>query len=137
MKNAISTSLALMVAIYMSCTTKSGDEINYSEIRIEMPPALKPDQFPKYLHGQKGLSEYLKRRLNNVNVDSIKVENRKIFVSFIITKTGKVEEVRIVQGNSVYLNNLVVKAIGEITDWKPAQRHDEDIDFIYKLPVQF
>jgi len=129
--------LLIVIFVITSCNPKSNDDINYLEVEIEMPPALKPDRFPRYLHGQKGLSDYLKKRLKSLNVDSISVENRKISVSFIVNRAGKVEEVRITQGNSVYLNNLALKAIKEMTDWKPAQRNGEDIDFIYKLPIQF
>jgi TonB family protein len=127
----------LIFTILVSCSSKHEKDDGYLEIKIEMTSALKPSSFPKYSNGTQGLSDYFKNKLMNVSTEGIPTSEKKVTVSFIVDKFGKVREARIVKGANSYLDSPALKAVAEMPNWIPATNEGETIDFIYQLPIQF
>jgi TonB family protein len=60
-----------------------------------------------------------------------------VVVSFIVTKTGHVSDVRVVRSVNPIVDAEAVKTIEKMPMWKPALRHGRPINFIFTMRVNF
>ncbi|MDZ7635717.1 MAG: TonB family protein [Bacteroidales bacterium] len=70
-----------------------------------------------------------------------KAAEEKIFgmvqVSFVVTSTGKVSEVKINKGVHPLLDAEAVRVVEEMPDWKPGSQKGKPVDVGYIIPVNF
>lgn len=67
----------------------------------------------------------------------------KVYVNFIISKTGKVEKVRISKGIHPILDSEAIRVVSSMPDWKPGEQLFRGkfgwlkVDVSYTVPIEF
>jgi TonB family protein len=60
-----------------------------------------------------------------------------VLVSFTVSSTGKVQNVKAVRGVTPALDAEAVRVINSMPDWKPGSQGGKPIDVEFTVPVQF
>lgn len=92
------------------------------------------EQMPKFKGGQAALEAYIKR---NLRYPKGATQTGKVFVTFIITNTGRVKQASIRKGLEPLLNNEVLRVIRRMPAWQPGSQLGRPIDVRYTLPITF
>ena len=101
-----------------------------------------PDVYPEFPGGQKAMMEYFMENLVYPADAKEKNIEGKVFVSFVVTKKGKIRDVKIKKGTESSLDQAAIKVIESMPDWKPGKKDGKTINaemvlpIVYKLPVE-
>jgi len=94
-------------------------------------------KMPQFIGGQEGLVTFLRTTVKYPE-DAVK-ENIKgrVLVEFMITKTGKVTNVRILESLSPSCDDEAVRVVSSMPDWIPGEYKGKIVDVIFKIPIVF
>jgi TonB family protein len=95
------------------------------------------EQMPEFPGGETALNAYIAA---NVKYPLIALDNGiqgTVYVSFIITKTGKVSAVKIKRGVDSSLDKEAMRVIKSMPSWIPGKQNGEAVDVSYELPINF
>jgi TonB family protein len=95
------------------------------------------DKMPEYPGGTEGLTKYL---VNNLHYPEAAVSTKttgKVFVSFIVSKDGKITNPTIKRGVSKELDNEALRVISSMPNWIPGEKDGKKVDAEMVLPVSF
>ena len=56
--------------------------------------------------------------------------------SFVIQKDGCINDIKILKGSSVQLNNSIVEIIAEMPSWTPGKHKNKTVDVKFHLPIR-
>jgi TonB family protein len=115
-----------VVLIFTKSTNNQGDPIFY-----------KVDTLPEFPGGETALRNFL---ASEIKYPEIARENGilgKVYVTFIITKEGKVTEPTILRGVDPALDKEALRVIETLPDWKPGKQKGEAVNVSYMVPVYF
>jgi TonB family protein len=107
-------------------TTKNGEYIFY-----------KVDEMPEFPGGEAALRNFL---ANSVKYPEIAKENGiqgKVYITFIVTKEGKVTEPEIARGVDPSLDKEALRVVSSLPDWKPGKQHGQPVNVSYTVPITF
>ncbi|MCT4561954.1 MAG: hypothetical protein N4A41_11325 [Crocinitomicaceae bacterium] len=73
--------------------------------------------------------------------DSIRGEDllevSKIYLSFVVTKTGEIKQLQILKGSHPNIDPLIFKFVSDMPLWIPGKNEkDEPINMEVRLPIQ-
>ncbi len=96
------------------------------------------EDMPKFEGGIEAVQQYIRENiLYPENAQKRGIEG-KVFVSFVVAKTGKVKDVKIVRSIDPELDAEAVRVVSSIPDWKsPGMQHGEAVDVNYTMPIDF
>jgi protein TonB len=95
------------------------------------------EQMPAFPGGDAELMKYLS---SHINYPPMAMENNiqgRVIVQFVVTKTGKVGEVRVVRGVDRDLDNEAVRVVKSLPDFIPGKMNGQAVNVWYTLPVTF
>ena len=102
-----------------------------------------PELMPEFPGGERVLRDLIKNRINYPE-EALKVSlEGKVYVSFTITKTGKVENPHIARGIHPLLDKEAIRVVSLLPDWKPGAYYylgkfgPLQSAFFYTVPVNF
>jgi len=95
------------------------------------------EEMPEFPGGVKALREYLNANFNYPAAAIEKGISGKVFVNFIVSKTGAVTNVKIFNGIDPILDNEAIRLVKTLPNWKPGKQNGEPVDVIYNIPVEF
>ncbi len=91
---------------------------------------------PGFQGGEAGLRGYLMACPYPEQARNGKIEGT-VYVSFIITKEGKVKDVKVVLGAHKWLNESAVKHIQKMPKWTPGKNGGKAVNVLYVVPIEF
>ncbi|UYZ58133.1 energy transducer TonB [Hymenobacter latericus] len=91
------------------------------------------EQMPEFKGGQKALLEYLR---NNIHYPRTAASGR-VFISFIVAKTGAVKDARVVKSADPALDAEALRVVKQMPNWIPAHRNGRPIEVTYTVPITF
>lgn len=106
-----------------------GKDAEYAFEQLEVKP-----EFP---NGNEGLTKYLSE---NIKYPKKALKNGitgKVFVQFVIDKTGKVTNVVAVRGVEKSLDKEAVRVIKSMPKWKPGMKDGQPVKVKYTIPINF
>jgi len=106
-----------------------GTDAEYAFEQLEVKP-----EFP---NGNEGLGKYLSE---NIKYPKKALKNGitgKVFVQFVIDKTGKVTNVVAVRGVEKSLDKEAVRVIKSMPKWKPGMKDGQPVKVKYTIPINF
>jgi protein TonB len=113
-------------------------DLMHEEVVDESPiPFFILEEKPKFPGGDKALMQYI---MKNVNYPVICQENgveEKIFVSFVINKTGKVTDVKLLRGEDPNLSREAMRVVQSLPDWEPGMQRGKAVNVSFQIPVNF
>lgn len=95
------------------------------------------EQMPQFPGGEEKMTEYLS---DNLQYPSSAIESGiegDVFISFIVTKKGKVKKAEVMQGIGGGCDQEALRVIRAMPDWAPGRQRGEPVDVMMVLPVQF
>lgn len=92
---------------------------------------------PGFPGGQDGLNRYLIKHTKYPRAARKKKLERKVMVSFIITNSGKVDSVFVINAINDELDIAAVKVIAEMPDWRPGMMNGKPVKVHYIIPINF
>lgn len=95
------------------------------------------DKVPEYPGGNEAMTKYLITNLRYPETAVTTKTTGKVFVSFIVTKDGKVSKAAIKRGVSKELDNEALRVISAMPNWIPGEKDGKKVDAEMILPVMF
>lgn len=134
-------------------TTKLSDDEVYYEKEVKFLPPVLTDEAPvvpstriskqevekpaEYVGGTEAMTKYLVSNIRYPESASKTKTTGKVFVSFVVTKDGKVTKARVKRGFSKECDEEAVRVISSMPNWKPAEKDGNKVDSELVLPVSF
>ena len=112
-------------------------------IEVEEEEEVEPVAFaavenkPEYPGGDMALMKYL---AENTKYPAIAKENGvsgRVFVQFVIDKTGKVVDVTVPRGVDKSLDKEAVRVVKSMPNWKPGMKDGAPVKVRYTIPINF
>jgi len=92
---------------------------------------------PEYPSGNEGLGKYLSENIKYPKKALKNGVSGKVFVQFVIDKTGKVTNVVAVRGVEKSLDKEAVRVIKSMPKWKPGMKDGQPVKVKYTIPINF
>ncbi|HLN73444.1 MAG TPA: energy transducer TonB [Prolixibacteraceae bacterium] len=148
------TFLPLLALLLMSFGTKSGSESistqsqKAASTQKAAPAKATPaqgdekvyiivDVKPEFPGGQKAMSEYFSKNFKYPKNAEAKGIQGKVYVSFVITKEGKITKAKIWKSVDPELDAEALRLIQQMPNWVPGKKKGVVVNTAYNLPVNF
>jgi len=95
------------------------------------------ENMPEFPGGDLGLMKYIQK---NVKYPAIAKEYNitgKVYVSFIVDKSGKVTNVKIVRGVDRHLDAEAVRVVKSLPKYKPGKQRGKAVRVMFTIPINF
>lgn len=92
---------------------------------------------PSFKGGNKALREFINKNLNYPVVARNAGISGTVMVNYMITKDGKVQDIKVMQGLSRECDEEAIRVTGLITGWTPGMRQGKPVNFMSSMPVEF
>ncbi len=97
-----------------------------------------PEVLPEFPGGEEALKQYIDNNINYPETSREKGIQGKAYVSFKITKEGKVTNVRLARGVYPPLDQEAIRVVSSMPEWKPAMTDGRPVDMPgMAVPVDF
>jgi len=95
------------------------------------------EKMPEFPGGEKAVINFLSQTIQYPEKAQKKKEQGKVTVQFIISKTGKVENAKVLKGVSPSLDNEALRVISLLPDWIPGEQNGEKVAVYRIIPIVF
>lgn len=143
MKNRLWITLAMAV-LAMSCDAQIKNEpdvtqnqLNESEISSTNKVFEKVDDLPKFPGGTNALISFIQTNLKYPEEAKKHSTEGKVFVEFIVLKTGKVDSVKIIRGIGNGCDESALELMKKSPDWKPGKQNGKLVNVKMVVPISF
>jgi len=95
------------------------------------------ENMPEFPGGDLGLMKYIQK---NVKYPAIAKEYNitgKVYVSFIVDRSGSVTNVKIVRGVDKNLDTEAMRVVKSLPKYKPGRQRGENIRVMFTIPINF
>ncbi len=95
------------------------------------------EQMPEFPGGELALRKYL---ADAVNYPVIAQENGiqgKVYISFVINEKGGIEDVALLRGVDISLDNEALRVVRSLPRWKPGKQGGKTVKVRYSVPILF
>ena len=100
-------------------------------------PMENPEKSPEFKGGMNGLMKYLGSNIHYPAVAKKAKTEGTVFVQFVVTKTGKVSNVKVQRGISLECDKEAIRVVKAMPDWTPGQDKGKPVSTIFQLPIKF
>lgn len=112
--------------------TAGNDFTNSDEIII--CPMLDMPSFPG---GEDSLSAYLRNNIHYPASASVSGICGNVFISFLVTETGNIAEVKVVKGIGSGCDEEAMRVVRNMPAWVPAKQAGKAVATNFNLPIKF
>lgn len=127
-------SVLLLATIVLSfCTSIAFSQNTADENTIYM----KVDKMPEFPGGQVALVKYLSKNIKYPPKYKKDKVNGRVFVSFIVDKTGKVGQAKVVKSLNEECDKEAIRVISMMPNWIPGEKEGNKVNVQFGLPVNF
>jgi protein TonB len=95
------------------------------------------EQKPEFPGGDNAMLEYIKKNIHYPQQAIDEGIEGRVIVKFVITDSGKVEDVKVQRGIGKLCDEEAVRVIKSMPLWKPGRLHGKDVNTYYSMPVMF
>lgn len=95
------------------------------------------EQQPEFQGGMAGLGNYIHKNLTYPAAAQKANAHGKVFVNFIVTKTGEITDVRLLKGIGFGADEEAIRVVKSMPRWKPAVHNGQVVNIRYNLPINF
>jgi TonB family protein len=95
------------------------------------------DTRAKFINGQKGIDEYIKKTTIYPEKALKKHIEGSITVQFTVKETGEIGDVQILYGGNEILETEAIRVISEMPKWKPAMKNGKPISLKHIQAITF
>jgi len=115
-------------------------DVDFGDQIIEEEPDqvfLIVEKMPEFPGGEPALREFIAK---NIKYPPLAQENDisgKVYVRFVVTKTGAVGEVQVVRSVDKLLDDEAVRVVETLPNFKPGQQRGKAVSVWYTVPIYF
>ena len=96
-----------------------------------------PDEMPQFPGGMKALMEYISQNIRYPE-EAIKANKEgTVIVQFVITKTGEIEETKVVRSQGESLDAEAVRVVKSLPNFIPGKVNGKPVNVMYTIPLNF
>lgn len=95
----------------------------------------KVEQMPEFKGGMEGLFSFIGKNL--VYPKKAMDSEGTVFISFVVNKTGKVENVTVMKGVNDALDNEALRVMKTMPDWTPGKHEGKNVNVKMVLPIKY
>ncbi len=95
------------------------------------------EKMPEFPGGEAALRKFI---AENVVYPPLAQENDifgKVYIRFVVTKTGAVGEVQVVRSVDKLLDDEAIRVVGELPNFKPGKQRGKPVSVWYTVPIDF
>ena len=96
-----------------------------------------PDVMAEYPGGKSALISYISENVEYPEECKKNKVQGKVFVSFIVDKSGKVVNTKVERGVDPLLDKEALRVVNSMGKWKPGTKDDKPVNVQFTLPIQF
>jgi TonB family protein len=127
-------SIILITTIVFSfCTSHVFSQNSTDENTIYV----KVDKMPEFPGGQVALVKYLSKNIKYPTKYKKDKVNGRVFVSFVVDKTGKVGQAKVVKSLNEECDKEAIRVISMMPNWIPGEKDGSKVNVQFGLPVNF
>jgi TonB family protein len=95
------------------------------------------EDMPEYPGGEEAFRKDIAEAVKYPDEAKKKKIKGKVFVSFVVNKVGKVEDVKIERGVDPLLDKEAMRVIKQLKTWKPGSQRGEKVKVRFTVPIEF
>ncbi|GAB3689332.1 M56 family metallopeptidase [Spirosoma flavus] len=132
-----------LAASLLMCTQSDRDQPTTAENNVRKNAKVDDEVYtvvehqPEFPGGMVKLGEYM---FNNLKYPEraakAKVEG-KVYLSFIVTKTGEVTDVQVLKGMGFGTDEEAIRVVSQMPRWIPGRQNGEVVNVKYNIPIRF
>ncbi len=134
MKNLFTTVSTLLLALMLSCTNQ--DEMALKGLSNEAI-FTKVDQQPTFAGGMPAFYEYVNNNLQFPKDPKLAEVKGRVYVQFIITKDGRIEEATVIRGLEETFDKAALELVKNSPKWTPGSQKGVPVNVKMVLPISF
>jgi TonB family protein len=92
---------------------------------------------PEFIGGQAKMFQYLGNSVTYPKESREGGVEGTVYVGFVVSKTGDIENIKIKRGVSKLLDNESLRVVKAMAKWKPGKQDGEFVRVAYTLPIKF
>ncbi len=100
-------------------------------------PFMMLEDKPEFPGGQKALLAYLAKEVDYPVIAQDNGIQGTVYLSFVISKTGNVKDVKIIRGVDSSLNKEALRVVSSMPNWKPGKQRNKPVDVSFQVPIRF
>ena len=114
------------------------DQLNQiAQVPVEEKPYTYVEQMPTYPGGETEMRAFISKNLRYPTIAQENGIQGKVYVRFVISKTGEVTNVEVVRGIDPICDKEAVRVIKLMPKWVPGKQNGNAVPVIYTVPVVF
>ncbi len=129
--------IVLLLAFSCKNSSKETDPQNLPVSEKPVKDKEIADKMPEFKGGHEAMTKYM---IENVKYPEEAKKNGiqgKVFVSFTVTKTGKLDNIKVIRTASDLLNAEALRVISSMPDWEPGLSKGTAVDVEITVPIMF
>ncbi|MEI6680635.1 MAG: TonB family protein [Mariniphaga sp.] len=95
------------------------------------------EEMPQYIGGPEAMMTFIGVNVKYPEQAKTDKVQGKVFVSFVVSSNGKVENVKIARGVDSMLDAEAMRVISLMPDWKPGKQGGKAVKVAFTVPIQF
>ncbi len=95
------------------------------------------ETMPKFPGGEKAMFEFLGANVKYPPEAKANNINGKIYISFVISKEGNIEGIKVLRGVHSILDNEAIRVVKAMPKWIPGTQEGKPVNVSYNLPINF
>ncbi len=103
----------------------------------ENVPIYGAEVMPEFPGGINALQRFLRKQLNYPHLAQEHDIQGTVYVRFVVTKTGKVENIEIYRGVHTALDAEAIRVVENMPSWKPGSQRGKPVAVYFVLPIKF
>lgn len=131
--------LIIMLLMIFSCGNNAGEanSQNLKDTTLAEKKDTVIDKMPEFPGGSEAMTKFIVSNVKYPEAAKEKGIEGKVMVNFVVTKSGKVDEVKVTQKVNDLLDAEAIRVIKAMPDWIPGEQKGKKIDVQMILPIQF
>jgi len=95
------------------------------------------EEMPEFPGGSQALRSFVAKSIRYpADAQKEKIQG-KVYVSFVVSSTGKVENAKIERSVSPALDAEAIRVVSQMPDWKPGMQRGKAVSVEYTIPIEF
>ncbi|BEG98540.1 M56 family metallopeptidase [Bacteroides sedimenti] len=95
------------------------------------------ESMPRYPGGEIALLSYISRNLKYPTESKLKGVEGKVYVRFVVTKTGEISNARIMRSLDKDCDAEAIRVIMGMPRWEPGKQNGKVVNVYYVIPISF
>lgn len=93
------------------------------------------DIMPEFEGGKAAMESFIEKKKEGLAKN--RTVSGKAFVQFVITKEGKITEIKVVKGDNTVVEKLAKKVVQSMPKWSPGKNRNQPVDVRVIIPIHF